>query len=710
MRTPLKPLDPLEPFFVTLPIDVREAIHPSFLQTSKAESSLAALLRQQPLRRRHSEPPRISERFRESLRREKPDASWLLADHTPSEDLSDLCLVHRARALLDHLGVLWADLKDSGGSAVPALAPAAEGEVGSHSAPSIIDPSIAESLKDDKVVNNQTLVPIIANLQLLISQELSRRETVLTSIRTLHSHLFNACTRLCLPFDSFINQRILPPTASIYTKRNVLQARVTEVDAIVESREVRLSGLREGVEEMRNALGDLTETEFVVNAPDDLSADTLDTWSSTLYALESEKSARVSRLARLSAKIHHASHQLNRFPSSSDQERVLFTFLQTPIPPLSVSNLPILPNTGRSPPDVPTSTTAYAMEQHYKSLLEHQHPTSPTHIPLTRIYIEWLESLLAELDKELLSRRERCRTLVKEIQLCLEELGEDEMDGLEVEDLGRVEEYALLAGDLRRRWRVAMQETVDKLLADLTILWDKCHIPAEQRTSFLAQFTPETLYSPLSIHPLTLELMSLQERYELESPIYRMIQQRTDLLSKMRDFEVSASDPKRLFRSSFQLVEEERFRKTCVPSLLKLEEELKRIVLVYEQDQDRRFVFQGVPFLAKLDQETASRFINESIFVFNTSTTTHPRGTITPGRQQHLTPAKKQPARVHVVESPRPRTPTMRPRTPIVDGTPARKLRSVSSAVAVGSNSAAGVGGVGLVRGRSFSHVGKARE
>ncbi|KAJ3061160.1 hypothetical protein HDU98_002951 [Podochytrium sp. JEL0797] len=484
----------------------------------------------------------------------------------------------------------------------------------------------------------------------------------------------------------------------------------------MESREVRLLGLREGVEEMRNALGDLRETEFVVNAPDDLSAETLDTWSSTLYALESEKSARVSRLARLSAKIHHASHQLNRFPSFSDQERTLSTFLQTPIPPLNVSNIPLLPNTGlspsRPPPNLPTTTTAYAMEQHYKSLLEHQHPTSPTHIPLTRIYIEWLELLLAELDKELESRREKCRTLVKEIQLCLEELGEDEMDGLDVEDLGRVEELSLLAVELRRRWRVAMQETVDKLLADLTILWDKCHIPAEQPTSFLAQFTPETLYSPLSIHPLTLELMSLQERYELEEPIYRVIQQRADLLSKMREFEVSASDPKRLFRSSFQLVEEERFRKTCVPSLLKLEEELKKIVLVYEHEQHRRFDFEGVPFLAKLDQEITSRFINESIFVFNTSAApTHPRSTLTPGRQQHMTSAKKQPARVHVMDSPRPRTPTMRPRSPIVDAvTPARKLRSVSSAAMVGSGSAAGVGGVGLVRGRSFSHAGRAKE
>ena len=51
----------------------------------------------------------------------------------------------------------------------------------------------------------------------------------------------------------------------------------------------------------------------------------------------------------------------------------------------------------------------------------------------------------------------------------------------------------------------------------------------------------------------------------------------------MIDFEKSASDPRRLFRSSFQLVEEEKFRKTCFPTLMKLEQKLEKAIVAWEQ-------------------------------------------------------------------------------------------------------------------------------
>jgi hypothetical protein len=53
----------------------------------------------------------------------------------------------------------------------------------------------------------------------------------------------------------------------------------------------------------------------------------------------------------------------------------------------------------------------------------------------------------------------------------------------------------------------------------------------------------------------------------------------------MMDFEKSASDPRRLFRSSFQLLEEEKFRKTCYPTLLKMEERLSKLLNDWEKGQ-----------------------------------------------------------------------------------------------------------------------------
>jgi hypothetical protein len=51
----------------------------------------------------------------------------------------------------------------------------------------------------------------------------------------------------------------------------------------------------------------------------------------------------------------------------------------------------------------------------------------------------------------------------------------------------------------------------------------------------------------------------------------------------MKEFEVTASDPARLFRPSFQLIEEEKFRKTACPNLLSLEASLKKKILEYEK-------------------------------------------------------------------------------------------------------------------------------
>lgn len=51
----------------------------------------------------------------------------------------------------------------------------------------------------------------------------------------------------------------------------------------------------------------------------------------------------------------------------------------------------------------------------------------------------------------------------------------------------------------------------------------------------------------------------------------------------MKDFELTASDPKRLFRPSFQLIEEEKFRKTCLPTLTKMESNLIFLIMKYEQ-------------------------------------------------------------------------------------------------------------------------------
>ena len=94
---------------------------------------------------------------------------------------------------------------------------------------------------------------------------------------------------------------------------------------------------------------------------------------------------------------------------------------------------------------------------------------------------------------------------------------------------------------------------------------------------------------------------------------------------KIKLFEVSASDPRRLFRPSFQLIEEEKFRKTCYPNLFKLESKLIDSIKEYEKNENQEFNFNDerymitlVPFFNK-EAEIAHRFINDSVFLTKSS-------------------------------------------------------------------------------------------
>lgn len=63
----------------------------------------------------------------------------------------------------------------------------------------------------------------------------------------------------------------------------------------------------------------------------------------------------------------------------------------------------------------------------------------------------------------------------------------------------------------------------------------------------------------------------------------------------MIEFEKKASDPRRLFQSSFRLLEEEKWRKSCWPNLVKIEDKLINACVSYEESMFKTLYFY--PFL-----------------------------------------------------------------------------------------------------------------
>lgn len=84
----------------------------------------------------------------------------------------------------------------------------------------------------------------------------------------------------------------------------------------------------------------------------------------------------------------------------------------------------------------------------------------------------------------------------------------------------------------------------------------------------------------------------------------------------MVEFEKTASDPRRLFKSSFQLLEEERWRKTCFPTLLKMEEDLAAEVQDLESIIEKHFIIDNERFLITLQREIADRDAQQTFFGF----------------------------------------------------------------------------------------------
>jgi hypothetical protein len=113
-------------------------------------------------------------------------------------------------------------------------------------------------------------------------------------------------------------------------------------------------------------------------------------------------------------------------------------------------------------------------------------------------------------------------------------------------------------------------------------------------------------------------IKNLKPKYESSSLIRSLIEERHDLIQKMKAFEVSASDPARLFQPSFRLLQEEKFRKSALPTLLKLEARLKKEM----GNWDGKFPYNGVEdFESALEEEIANRYVNETVFGFSTSIT-----------------------------------------------------------------------------------------
>ncbi|KAI5164084.1 hypothetical protein NEAUS04_2171 [Nematocida ausubeli] len=126
------------------------------------------------------------------------------------------------------------------------------------------------------------------------------------------------------------------------------------------------------------------------------------------------------------------------------------------------------------------------------------------------------------------------------------------------------------------------------------------------------------------LNSLEEEIAAAESEYEILRNIQAFAQERRELLLKMSAFEEQASDPLRLFRSSFQLNSEEKFRKMAVPTLLRVEKEIFALAEQYaEKFSNKPIVIEEKEIISELKDEISNRIINANTFMKGRTTKTN---------------------------------------------------------------------------------------
>ncbi|KAI8339597.1 microtubule associated protein-domain-containing protein [Chlamydoabsidia padenii] len=168
-------------------------------------------------------------------------------------------------------------------------------------------------------------------------------------------------------------------------------------------------------------------------------------------------------------------------------------------------------------------------------------------------------------------------------------------------------------------------EYIDTIRKELEQLWDDCLLTQDERDEFLA-----ALYREANTMDAVRAIMDKHMEYlkyirTASQDVAKIMKERKELIQKMINFETAASDPKRLFQASFQLLEEERWRKTCFPTLLQLDDLLIKAVQELEWISEKHFLVGNRRYLDILRDEIADRTANQTFFGFLNTEPNHDR-------------------------------------------------------------------------------------
>ncbi|EIE81950.1 hypothetical protein RO3G_06655 [Rhizopus delemar RA 99-880] len=443
-----------------------------------------------------------------------------------------------------------------------------------------------KSLEVDPCTLNQKLINVIQELEKLIQLEKNEKILLVANIEDLIASIECASNQLgvsiedmlqstCLRDDLVYNDLQLLPTFPKYHSLVELNKKLYQE---IKSRELHIHECLPQIESISKEL----------DLPLKISCDLRD-----LRELKAQQSKEFEILVR---NIQYYWQLLDYSVNTSDELEVTLhqLFEQFPLEPISI--------------------TSAQVTFHIKDVYYYQH----TNLPLSKNIISKLNEKKLELETMYKKHYVIYTRSVNKLKAVWDELQVPLLERPSIpQTLGINDMIKLrnIINNLEPFIKKAFEKYILELKEQLEPLWDACLVSNLEREEFIA-----SLYEKNTKHEIKVivdrQIEYLQSMAGKGKALMALMQERKDLIQKMIDFEKKASDPKRLFQASFQLLEEEKWRNSCLPRLLQLDRSLIKAIQEFEKLAGKPVMFGEKRYLDTLLEEIADREANQTFFGF----------------------------------------------------------------------------------------------
>ncbi|KAI9357488.1 hypothetical protein BD770DRAFT_388841 [Pilaira anomala] len=468
--------------------------------------------------------------------------------------------------------------------------------------------SLWASLDVDACTINKKLESVMKELEKLIINERKEKTLLSANIQDIMANIESSCNLLGVSLENMLNSSISNEfiTTDILTIYNDLNPTYPKEKALTQlnsrlSHElsIRQLHMKEWLLSIQKLCNELVLPykfkSFEEYNDIDFSWATIQSISCELRDLQETETSRIKEFELIVNQIHYYWHIL-RYEATDDNDNSIESGLSA-----LFENFPL---------NIDLSTQEPTILSYY------HHPTNQ--LKLSRSTLDQLHLKNQALKSLFDTRYHIYSQSVTRVKAVWEEFNIPILERPLIPNLLGSDDMLILKGiidSIEPMVRNVFDQYIKQFKDQLIPLWDACLLSEIERTEFITSLYEKN--TKIEIKTTVDKHMTYLKSIHLEGQALKsLMKERKDLIQKMIDFEKTASDPKRLFQASFRLIEEEKWRNSCLPRLLQLDRALIKALGEFERLAGKPVMIGERRYLDTLLDEIADREANQTFFGF----------------------------------------------------------------------------------------------